>query len=825
MKKSLAIFLILAMVLCMVPMTAFADSAKTIAQISLATINEQTYTGKGVTPEVSVFLQPVNGSAYQLKNGTDYEVSYTNNTEVGTNAQAQVTLKGEVASRASAEGVTLANGGVITFTIKACALGSLYYDNLQGHPFDSEMNPYELANAVKQAVIIKDVGGTTLDIKDKINIAVSGSGSTRTVTFTPASSAGNSITGTGSTTISVGKLLSNYTLQGVKAVTYTGSNIELTGTYLQNSKTNETIAQSTGVYELAYIGDRVHAGNTATVKAVAKSGRDYVGETAAVQLQILPQNINAAGTKVQIREISNQIFNGTAVRPKIEVTETVGGSTKALIEGTDYTVSYLNNSSIGNGSAVITFIRDYTGTHTENFRIIDSANDLSKNEVKVTINGVTGGTVNGTNMTAPYDGGIVKPTISVTDSKGNLLYEGGQYRLYFRKDGVSTTSPKDAGVYDVYLEGIGAYGGEKWVGTLTISQSDITASNVTVSGVAASYPFNGVTAVKPPITLYCDGNKLTEGKDYTVTYGPNNTTGEKKGTVTITGINNFRGTRTLTFDIEGIAIDGYTVTLRESSVNWDGAAHVPVVTSVKLGYTTLPTSKYDVSYENSAGQKVAALVNADTYKVVISGKDGYSGKTSTTYRVIGKPQTIKIEKTAYKVYITTKPFKISASATGDGTGFRYVSSDPTVASVDANGIVTVHKLGRARITVTTTGNMKSDPASDDVYVKVHPKKTRLTQKPWTDSQKKSFRVRWAKQDDVTKYQIRYSRDKRFSEGSYLTKTVRDTDVRGTQSTRITGLTPGTYYVKVRAVKEVYNENGKKLTYYGLWSNWRSVKVK
>ena len=48
----------------------------------------------------------------------------------------------------------------------------------------------------------------------------------------------------------------------------------------------------------------------------------------------------------------------------------------------------------------------------------------------------------------------------------------------------------------------------------------------------------------------------------------------------------------------------------------------------------------------------------------------------------------------------------------------------------------------------------------------------------------------------------------------------------TQSTTLSGLNSGyTYYVKVRAVKEVYNDYGKKLTYYGKWSGWRSVRVK
>ena len=187
---------------------------------------------------------------------------------------------------------------------------------------------------------------------------------------------------------------------------------------------------------------------------------------------------------------------------------------------------------------------------------------------------------------------------------------------------------------------------------------------------------------------------------------------------------------------------------------------------------------------------------------------------------------MKIAKTAYKVYTTSEPFKISATATGDGTGFSYTSNNPSVATVSSTGVVTVHKLGRAVITVTTIGNKKSDPVSDEVYVKVHPRKTTISKKPWNDG-KAAVRVRWNKQDDVTKYQIKYSRDKSFKSGTYKVKTVEDLGLNyTTQSTKLSGLKKGArYYIKVRAIKEVYNENGTKLTYYGTWSNWRSVVVK
>ena len=55
--------------------------------------------------------------------------------------------------------------------------------------------------------------------------------------------------------------------------------------------------------------------------------------------------------------------------------------------------------------------------------------------------------------------------------------------------------------------------------------------------------------VRPGVKVTFKGKTLTEGVDYIVTYGPNNEVGNNKGTVTVTGIGDYSGTKTLTFNI------------------------------------------------------------------------------------------------------------------------------------------------------------------------------------------------------------------------------------------------------------------------------------
>ncbi|MBR5229360.1 MAG: Ig-like domain-containing protein, partial [Firmicutes bacterium] len=323
---------------------------------------------------------------------------------------------------------------------------------------------------------------------------------------------------------------------------------------------------------------------------------------------------------------------------------------------------------------------------------------------------------------------------------------------------------------------------------------------------------------------------LTQDVHYTVSYRDSdgklvsslNKTGDY--TVIITGIGEYSGTDKLTFKIFGTDISKYKVNLYEYSVMANGSARTPIITSVTLGsIATLNASNYSVSYKDPFGNPVSLLRSPGTYKVVVTGRGSYEGSTSAEFRIIGTPQKIAMTKTSYKVYKSTKPFTLSALSSGDTTGYHYESSNPAVASVTQAGTVTIHKLGRAKITVTTTGMFFSDPASTNVYIKVHPNKTTLSKKPWTDG-KGNFRVRWKTQKDVDLYQIRYSTSSKFK--SYKTKTVTASELYATQSTKISGLKSGKkYYVKVRAVKLVKNDAGDELKYYGKWSGWKSVVTK
>lgn len=419
--------------------------------------------------------------------------------------------------------------------------------------------------------------------------------------------------------------------------------------------------------------------------------------------------------------------------------------------------------------------------------------------VTATATGVTGSFIKGTDFTVgiPISSGTTASVAVRSDGTGNLTsgYKSVSYALGYR-----------------------------YIYNCTVNFSDYRNSSA----------YTG-RAITPEVVVRDSSlnEPLVKGVDYTVTY--KNSAGKTVSslvdagayTVVITGRGAYSGSQTLTYTITGTDIGNYTVTLKESSVTADGRTKTPVITSVSYGYySKLSSSDYTVSYQDSTGKEVKSyqMSAPGTYKVVVTGKNGYTGSCYATFTIVGLSQSITGVDGSYKVYPTSETFRLYPKAT-EGR-FTYTSSDPSVASVDAFGNVTPYKAGRAKITISTTGNVRYNPVTTSTVIKVYPNKAAMTRKPWTAGKGK-IKARWNKQDNVTRYEVRYSKNKSFKKGTYKTKKVNAAvNAYTTQSTTLSGLNSGyTYYVKVRAVKEVYNDYGKKLTYYGKWSGWKSVRVK
>ena len=78
-------------------------------------------------------------------------------------------------------------------------------------------------------------------------------------------------------------------------------------------------------------------------------------------------------SSLSFSSISSKAYTGKAIKPSV----TVKDGTKTLKSGTDYTVSYKNNTNIGNAAVTITGKGSYTGTKTLSFKIIPAKTTLT----------------------------------------------------------------------------------------------------------------------------------------------------------------------------------------------------------------------------------------------------------------------------------------------------------------------------------------------------------------------------------------------------------------------------------------------------------------
>ena len=486
---------------------------------------------------------------------------------------------------------------------------------------------------------------------------------------------------------------------------------------------------------------------TSTAKTAKITGKgNYTGEI-TVQYNVVDSNSkDLAASRLSM---SNLTYNGYAQAPT--PTLTIGTTT---VNPSYYTVKYREHRT--NNTLA------YSATKPTNVGVYDvKVECVASNSGKYTgsneftqafrINQLA---INSSSITATYNGTVAKPVI--------LKLNGKELSRYIDYDVDDYSSSK----YVYTVTGKGNFTGTRLVYTKTRNLSSCT---VTFDDNRSTKTYG--PAYYPGVTVYYGSTKLNKESDYTVTYkNANNQTVsycKDAGTysVIVTGIGSYKGTKTLYFTITGTNIGNYTVTLKESKVSADGRSKTPVITSVAYGYASrLNTTDYTVSYQDSTGKEVKAyqMSAPGTYRVVVTGKNGYTGSCYANFTIEGLAQSITGVNNTYKVYPTSNTFKLYPKA-AEGT-FTYTSSDPSVASVDAYGYVTPHKAGRAKITISTTGNVKYNPANDSTVIKVYPNKAKLTRKPWSTGKGK-IKVRWNKQDNVTRYEVRYSKYKSFKKGT------------------------------------------------------------
>ena len=438
----------------------------------------------------------------------------------------------------------------------------------------------------------------------------------------------------------------------------------------------------------------------------------------AVAVNISPVDIK---DKVATLDKDTFTYNGKENKPVI----TVDG----LKAGTDFTVTYTDNTNAGTAKVTVTGIKNYRGTISKDFTInkadiSEKILTLSAGEIpytgkeimpEVKINGLTKGKdfdvtyknnikvgkadviVTGKGN---YEGTvnakftIVKADMTVTAEDVNATYDGNKYSILVKAP-EGATIKYATGTNEVFADENPAftlpgkytvkYIVEKQCYNTVEGSAIVNIDKADISGRAATLEFDNKVYTGKEIKPGVKVNGLSDS-DFTVEYANNVKAGTAK--VIIKGTGNYKGQITKTFQI----LKGdMAVTGKGSEQAYDGKAYSVTVTAPEGAVVTYATSK-----NGAYASEKPSFINAGTYEV-------FYRVEKENFNTVNGTLTVKITHAD----ITAKVMTLEKDT------FIYSGSEITpVVSVDGLKAGTDYKVtytdnvnaGTAKATVTGTGN-------------------------------------------------------------------------------------------------------------------------
>ena len=305
-----------------------------------------------------------------------------------------------------------------------------------------------------------------------------------------------------------------------------------------------------------------------------------------------PDTPDEKKTGIEVTDPDDSIYDGLPHVNPLTVTDTKTGAT--LVKDTDYTLSYSKDViNVGTVDVTVNGIGNYTGEFKKSYKITPREYTVTTDSAKKVYDGTAltaGGKIEGI-----VDGEVV--VVHTTGSQTEVGSTPNTYKLEWKKASSKNYKLK-----------------EDSIGTLTVTEQTIDPGkdpdnpNPNYSGVTINNPSNSVYDGKEhkwsPAVTDKEGNALVEGTDYEVAYSTSdftNVTGTI--TVTITGIGNYTGTVTRTYEITPKA---YTVTTNSAKKVYDGTAL-------------------------TAGGKIEGIVDGETVEFTTTGSRTVEGTSKNTY--------------------------------------------------------------------------------------------------------------------------------------------------------------------------------------------------
>ncbi len=510
-------------------------------------------------------------------------------------------------------------------------------------------------------------------------------------------------------------------------VTYSGTTLQAGKDY--NAAFTNNVNVGTATVTISGIGNyKGSVSNTFTITAASIAGAGITGVASKVKF----------------------VFDGVKPVPTV----TLGGVT--LKAGTDYQVSYANNTKCGTATLTVSGIGNYNGQVSKNFTIVKTSLKSTKiNKIKAQV----------------YTGKKLKPNPVIT-LNGVRLKKGRDYTLKYKNN-------KKHGKATVIIKGKGNFKGTV---KKTFKIKKATIANAKITGLK-NKTYTG-SKITQKLKVKIGKKKLKEGRDYKISYKSNVSVG--KATVTIKGIKEFKGSRKLTFKIKKRSIKKAKVSgLTEQG--YTGKAVKPDLKIVVAGRTLKEGTDYTLTFANN--------VNIGTATVTIKARGNYKGSLTGTFPIVRQTldkAKVTVSDCTYNGYdqmpVVTVKLKDKTLKAGTDYKVRY-----------SNNV----NVGTAQVTVTGMGIYAG---SKNARFKILPPATSLTS---VANQESNILVKWNRPGNGFHYQVQWATDNAFK------SVVSEIETPDQAEYTIRGRQLSNTFVRIRTVYRANNS-----VYYSGWTVWR-----
>lgn len=596
-------------------------------QCTFYKIASQYYTGSQIKP-----VPKIKNGTTTLKNGTDFTLTYQNNVNKGT---AKVYIKGKGNYSGSCS-LTFSITARPVSTLKITVPSATYNGKAQKPAVTVKYNNYKFKNGTDYTLSYKNntkIGTATVTVKGKGKLS-----GTKSVTFKINA-----------------KPIKNAVITYNNSLTYNGSTLSPAVTVKYG---NATLKKNTD-YTVAY-SNNVNAG-TGTITI---TGKGIYGGSVKKTFTIKKLGISATA----VSGTGNKVYTGSAIKPVPAVK--AGGRT--LKNGTDFTVSYKNNTEPGTATLIVNGKGNYSGSVSKTFKITARA----INDVEVTVPDTV------------FTGEQVRPDVVVSYGSYQFISDS-DYTLSF-KDNVNI------GTASVVVTGKNHLSGSRTV-TFPIEKADISSTEIAVKNAT----FTG-SAIKSDVDVRLGNVTLKEGTHYTLSYKNNVNAGTAQ--VTISGKGSLEGAVTMSFTIAKADISKASISANGTYAP-DG---VKIGINAKFGNYTLKSSDYSFTAPTAAGEQTLTISGngnfsgKTTVKCNVAKADIANAKSSLSLSTDGKGYTVTViydgvlltQDKDYKVAVTESTTGVSAVITGIGNygGTATISGISNELEAFENAVVTIGKV-------------------------------------------------------------------------------------------------------------------------------------